>query len=100
GGQSIVARYRTRTGGIEFDTLRIPDGTLPALIRAILDRTDQNLVTDILDAEQTRHADRRSRRMAAMGISLPPDHPLATPIAHLDERGEPGEPGRPTPPQG
>ncbi|MYW06020.1 hypothetical protein, partial [Streptomyces sp. SID3343] len=48
GGQSIVARYRTRTGAIEFDTLRVPDGTLAALIRAILDRTDQNLVTDIL----------------------------------------------------
>jgi hypothetical protein len=83
-----VARYRSGPHTIAFETLRIPDGTLAELVAELFARSDQNQVTDILAAEQIRHAERRSRRMAAMGITVPKDHPLYGPNARLAELGE------------
>ncbi|GCD97999.1 hypothetical protein [Embleya hyalina] len=76
--QTLVSRYLTADGeAYEFERFRIPDGTVGALIAAILLRADQNVRSDILRAEVAVNDRVVSARHAAIGrnssLSNPPD---------------------------
>jgi len=75
GDQTLVARYATPDPDlVQVAALRIPAGTMAALIRAVLRATDQNERPDILRDECERDGRVRWERMGG---------PLLGPLAAL-----------------
>ncbi|MFE2950431.1 hypothetical protein ACFXHK_25865 [Embleya sp. NPDC059267] len=84
GDQVIVSRYLTADGTeYEVEALKIPEGTVAALIAAILERVDQNERPDILREETRKDEEIQLKRMTAMGRTLDPNHPLTGPILRM-----------------
>ncbi|MGC0417621.1 hypothetical protein [Embleya sp. AB8] len=65
----LVARYEQSDGDVyAFETFHVPDGTLPALIAALLVHADQNERSDILRAEVAANDRIIAARNAAMPV--------------------------------
>ncbi|MFE5327275.1 hypothetical protein ACFRCG_12915 [Embleya sp. NPDC056575] len=86
GDQTLVSCYLTADGeAYEFERFRIPDGTVGALVAAVLMRADQNVRTDILRDEVRKDERIRVDRMSAMGYRLDAENPLTKPILRMGE---------------
>lgn len=64
----LSAMYEKPDGDHDFQTFAVRQGTLPALVAALLAHADQNERTDILRAEVARNDEAMTARYSAMPV--------------------------------